>query len=251
MAILPLVERRATGKEMDRLLKAKYRKGIDSREQPLYTLSEAARFLGINSQTLTTWLFGRSYDTKAGPQRWKRVIVPADEKLRLLSFYNLAEAHVLAATRYEHEVPFPAVRNAIDRVTQKYPASSKHPLLADDFFTEGKKLFVKTINEIVNLSDQQLSLSIMDSFLVRVLRDDDHNPFKIYPLRRGEPDDKVISIVAGVSQSRPIIDASGIPVLAVWRRFKAGEEPEFIAQDFEVDLSQVNRAISYFERRAA
>lgn len=76
----------------------------------------------------------------------------------------------------------------------------------------------------------------MDAFLVRVLRDEDGNPFKIYPLRKGEPNDRVISIVAGVSSSRPIIDEVGIPVAAVWRRFNAGETPEFIAKDFELDV---------------
>jgi uncharacterized protein (DUF433 family) len=182
---------------------------------------------------------------------WQPVIKPADENLRLLSFYNLAEAHVLSATRYEHEVPFWAVREAIKSIRRKYAKSRKHPLLADDFFTQGKELFVKKVNELVNLSSGQLSLAIMDSFLVRVLRDNDRNPFKVFPLRKGENDDKVVSIVAGVASSRPIIDSTGTPVLAVWRRFKAGEDPQYIAQDFDVEISQVERAISYFERRAA
>ncbi|MGB6130959.1 MAG: DUF433 domain-containing protein [Acidobacteriaceae bacterium] len=236
---------------MDRLLKAKYRKGLDPREQPVYTIAEAARYLGINSQTLTTWLVGRPYETKAGRRTWQPVIKPADEKLRLLSFYNLAEAHVLAATRYEHEIPFWAVREAIKTIVKQYPKSRKHPLLADDFLTQGKEIFVKRVNELLNLSSPQLSLAIMDSFLVRVLRDDDRNPFKVFPLRKGEEDDKVVSIVAGVASSRPIIDSTGTPVLAVWRRFKAGEDPKYIAEDFEVEISQVERAISYFERRAA
>jgi uncharacterized protein (DUF433 family) len=236
---------------MDRLLQATYRVGVDPREQPLYTMTEAATFLGVNAQTLTTWFFGREYLIADGKQSWPRVILPADADLKLLSFYNLAEAHVLAATRYEHKVPFPAVRQAIAAVIEKYPDSAGHPLLADDFFTNGKLIFVKTIAEIVNLSSQQLPLDIMDAFLVRVIRDNDGNPFKLFPLRSGEPNDRVVSIVAGVSASRPIIDSAGIPVAAVWRRFSAGEDPEFIARDFELEISQVERAISYVEKRAA
>jgi uncharacterized protein (DUF433 family) len=241
----------ASGKEMDKLLAAQYRDGVESREQPLYTISEAAYYLGINSQTLTTWLFGRPYTTKAGKQRWEPVISPADPHLRLLSFYNLAEAHVLASTRYEHKVPFWAVREAIANVIASYPAASAHPLLADDFFTNGKLLFVKKINEVVNLSSQQLPLEIMDAFLVRVLKDDKGNAFKLYPLRPGESNDRVISIVAGVSASRPIIDEAGVPVMAVWKRYEAGEDREFIANDLDLDISQVNRAIAYVEKRAA
>jgi len=236
---------------MDKLLQAQYRAGVDSREQPLYTITEAAYYLGIHPQTLTTWLFGRSYETKQGVQFWEPVFSPADPELRLLSFYNLAEAHVLASTRYEHNVPFLAVRQAISTLVAQYPAVSAHPLLADDFFTNGKLLFVKTINEIVNLSSQQLPLDIMEAFLVRVLRDEAGNPFKVFPLRKGESTDRVISITAGVSASRPIIDGAGVSVSAVWRRFKAGENPEYIAQDFELQVSQVQRAIEYVERRAA
>lgn len=236
---------------MDSLLKATYRDGVDSREQPLYTIAEAAYYLGINAQTLRTWLFGRSYPTKSGEKPWEPVLTPADPDLALLSFYNLAEAHVLAATRYEHKVPFWAVRRAITAVIERYPAASAHPLLADDFFTNGKLIFIKTIKEVVNLSSQQLSLDIMDAFLVRVLRDDDGNPFKVFPLRTGEPNDRIISIAAGVSSSRPIIDVAGVPVAAIWRRFNAGEKPEYIAQDYELDLSYVNRAITYIEKRAA
>src|SRR5438128_210294 len=103
MPISDFVWNIADGSEMDKLLQAKYREGVDSREQPLYTVKEAAYYLGVEQQTLTTWFFGRHYDTKfEGEKFWERVIVPADPELKLLSFFNLAEAHVLAATRYDH-----------------------------------------------------------------------------------------------------------------------------------------------------
>jgi uncharacterized protein (DUF433 family) len=252
MATLSVSERIRSGREMDKLLEAQYRAGVDSREQPLYTPTEAAEYLGINGQTLLTWFFGRTYETKtSGTQFWPAVFSPADPDLKLLSFYNLAEAHVLAATRYDHKVPFPAVRQAIATLIERYPNSADHPLLADDFFTNGKLLFIKTINEVVNISSQQLPLEIMNAFLVRVMRDRLDRPYKIFPLRKGEPDDRVISITAGVSASRPIVDGASIPVAAIWRRFSAGEDVQFIAQDFDLQPAQVERAINYVERRAA
>ena len=243
---------------MDKLLEAKYREGLDSREQPLYTTREAASYLGIGKPTLETWFFGRSYPTKLDPKKpWLPVFSPADPDLKLLSFFNLAEAHVLAATRYDHKVPFWAVRDAITNVMDAVPHASRHPLLSDDFFTNGKLLFVKTIEEYVNVSSHQLSLEIMEQFLVRVIKDQstnpfkDNQPFKVYPLRPGEPDDKVISIMAGVSASRPIIDGTRVPVFAIWRRVKAGEDEEFIANDYEIEPAKIRRAIDYVERRAA
>src|SRR5260370_11360958 len=236
-------------KEMDKRLEAKSRQGLEWREQPLYTIKEAAHYLGIHHLTLNTWLFGRTYSTKEGKKLWERVIVPADEELRLLSFHNLAEAHVLGATRYEHRVPFWAIRKAIGNVIAQMPQTA-HPLLSDEFFTNGKLMFVKQIEEYVNVSSQQLSLEIMESFLVRVLKDE-RGAFKIYPLRPGEPNDKVISITAGVSASRPILDTIGIPVITIWNRHRAGEDDDFIAKDFEIDILKVKRAIDYVERRAA
>jgi len=174
-----------------------------------------------------------------------------------LSFFNLVEAHILAATRYEHKVPFWAVRDAISNIVAANPLASRHPLLSEDFLTNGQLLFVKKIEELVNVSSEQLSLEIMNSFIVRVVTNGGTNPFKdaqpykIYPLRPKEPKDKVISIMAGISGSRPIIDGTRIPVMTVWKRHKAGEDDNFIADDYEIDPAKVRRAIEYVERRAA
>jgi len=257
MSASDFVQRLAAGREMDKLLKARFRREIDSREQPLYSVKEAAYYIGVDHQTLKTWFFGRHYDTKyEGEKFWDRVIVPADPDLGLLSFFNLVEAHILAATRYEHKVPFWAVRDAISNIVANNPLASRHPLLSEDFFTNGQLLFVKKIKELVNVSSEQLSLEIMKSFIVRVVRNGtnpfkDAQPYKIYPLRPEEPKDNVISIMAGVSGSRPVIDGTRIPVMSIWKRYKAGEEEQFIAEDYEIEPAKVRRAIEYVERRAA
>jgi uncharacterized protein (DUF433 family) len=240
-------------KEMSKLLVVQFRQDIDPREQPLYTVKEAASYLGVDAATLATWFFGRRYQTKSeGQKLWNRVIVPADDELRLLSFFNLAEAHILAATRYHHKVPFPAVRDAIAHVQQDFPASAAHPLLSNDFYTNGSHLFVKELQRTLDVSRQQPSFkSIMNKFIKRVVSDKHDKPFKVFPLAEDEKDDRIISIVSGVSHSRPIIEGTGIPALAVWRRYKAGEDPRFLAKDYRVRLPKIERAIDYIERRAA
>jgi uncharacterized protein (DUF433 family) len=239
------------GKEMSRLLSVKYRTDIESREQPLYTVSEAAQYLGIQSQTLTTWLFGRHYWTKKqGRKFWPPVITPANEDLGLLSFYNLAEAHILAATRYKHNVSFPAVRGAITNLVTEYPAASEHPLLSHEFYTDGKNIFIKTIEETIDISREQLSLkTIMDEFLERVIRDNDDNPFKVFPIVPGMTE-RVISMTFRVSSSRPVIDGTGVQVAVVWGRHKSGESVDSIAEDFEIPVEKIKRAIDYAEWKA-
>jgi uncharacterized protein (DUF433 family) len=236
--------------EMDKLLHVSFKTDVNPREQPLYTLREAAYFLGVKPQTLTTWFYGRHYPTLSDPRKpWERVFLPADEERQLLSFNNLAEAHVLAATRYEHDVPFSSVRSAINNIAAT-PQWAQHPLLSKDFLTNGYLLFVEQLSELKNVTNQQLSLDVMKEFVVRVISDD-RGPFKIFPLAKDEPKDKVICIRAGVCGSRPILDGTRIPVHSILRRIKAGENLEFIADDYEISLDQVERAKLYGERRAA
>jgi uncharacterized protein (DUF433 family) len=241
-----------SGNEMDKLRDAQLRPGIDSREQPLYTLREAAYYLGVKLPTLKTWFYGRHYPTASDPKKpWERVFIPADENEELLSFNNLAEAHVLAATRYEHEVPFKSVREAIKHIASAGPRWAKHPLLSNDFLTNGYLLFVKELYELKNVTNEQLSLQeVMKEFVVRVISDD-RGPFKIFPLANNEPKDRVISIRAGVCGSRPVLDGTRIPVHAILRRINAGEDRDFIADDYDIKPELVERVRIYGERRAA
>jgi uncharacterized protein (DUF433 family) len=64
-------------------------------------------------------------------------------------------------------------------------------------------------------------------------------------------EEKVVSIISGVSSSRPIIDGTGVQVSVIWRRFKAGEEPDALAEDFDIPVEKIRRAIDYVEWNAA
>src|SRR5215212_8982236 len=83
----------------------------DPRNVPAYTIPEAAHYLCMPRATLRAWVCGQ--------KGFERVIdLPLPEE-HLLSFYNLAEAHVLRAFRTKHAVPLPAIRRAIDYVKKK------------------------------------------------------------------------------------------------------------------------------------
>ncbi len=223
--------------------------GIDLREVAIYTPAEVAYFLDISESTLRSWILGRRY----GPSRkfFPPLIRPADPEARHLSFYNLAEAHILSVTRTVHEVKIAAIRRAIRELDKT--ANSDHPLLTYDFFTEGKDLFIKEIEQTINLSQAgQFALKpIMDLYLARIERDEKFNPWKVYPVVGDNPDRKIVSIMPFVSSGQPIIDGEGIPVSAVWSRYRAGETVPYIADDYDISIPQVEGALSYFEHRAA
>jgi uncharacterized protein (DUF433 family) len=147
-------------------------------------------------------------------------------------------------------VTFPAVRAAITNLVAQYPAAYKHPLLSHEFYTDGKNLFVKTIEETIDISREQLSLKIiMDEFLERVVRDNDDNPFKVFPIVPGM-EEKVISMTFRVSSSRPVIDGTGVQVAVIAGRHKAGEHIDSIAEDFDIPVEKIKRAIDYAEWKA-
>jgi uncharacterized protein (DUF433 family) len=236
---------------MGQLYKGRFNAEVDPRDLALYTPADAACYLGINPQTLATWLWGRTYPTTSGEKFFYPLVEPADQENKLLSFFNLAELHVLAATRYTHKVSFKSVRAAVDTIQRRFP--SAHPLISRDFLTDGRDLFLQSVGENENLSHpMQLNFKIiMDMFLEHVIADKHNLISKIFPLIAGQPDDKVISITYGISSSQPVVDGFGVPVWLIHDRFMAGEEPDSIAADFNIPVPRVQRALEYFEQRAA
>ena len=232
---------------MRELLVAKYPPNTDKREMAAYTAGEVASWLGIRESTLRSWIYGRVYPTKNGPRFFPPLIDPADSDKGLLSFYNLGEAHVLAATRYKHQVPLKAIRRAVDHLRGAYPSS--HPHLSEEFYTDGGDVFIKTVEATVNLTKHgQLGLKpILDLFLRHIDRDDRFRPRKVYPIISGQPADKIVSITSGVSSGRPAIDGTGIPVSIVWQRHQAGDDVDTLADDFGVSALKIKRAIEYVE----
>src|SRR5581483_9194385 len=68
---------------------------VDLREKPVYTLDEAARYVSIPPSTLATWALGRKKtETEEG---YAPTLEHVNQRLRLLSFYDLVEAHILRA----------------------------------------------------------------------------------------------------------------------------------------------------------
>lgn len=225
--------------------------GDDVREFPLYSLSEVSYFLNIPKPTLHGWC-------KPGQNKKREVvvplIVPADKQSALFSFYNLTEAHILSVITRIHQVRMPRVRSAMKELQILAMSNPKHPLLSREFYTDGRDIFVKTIEgrqkQTINLSQfGQLGLrEVLDSYIERIERDAAFNPIKLYPAHQTG---KVVSIIPTVSSGRPIIDLMGIPVASVWNRHRAGDSVESIADDYDIPETEVEGAISYIERLAA
>jgi uncharacterized protein (DUF433 family) len=252
----------------------------DRREIPKYRVSDVALYLGIKERTLHNWFFGSSRTIGGEKRDYERLIEPAlhNPQGPSLSFFNLAEAQVLAATRQKwviaDELPMPdpgiapkfgqkprrkievqvsmqAIRSAIDYVAVHSPS---HPLISQYFYTNGKQLFIKTIEDqighalFINVSKGgQLGFaSILDLYLQRIECDKSGFPIKVYPLRDVNDPDKTIVIISNVASGRPTVSGTGIRVETIWNRSQGGETTDALAEDYGIEPRVIEKAISYF-----
>ncbi len=221
----------------------------DLREVPKYTIGEVASYLDLPPSTVRWWCLGRYF--KIGDERRfsRPLILPAlhDPHNPSLSFFNLAELHVLAATRRFDNISMQKIRNAIDYLNEQQP--SPHPLIAQDFFTDGKDLFIKRILETVNLSRKgQLAFKeIVDVHLDRLEPDTSGWPARLYPVRRRDTSKRPIVIVPDVGGGHPITPKKGIRVSVLLSRKDAGESYQQIADDYGLTELEVEEAVRYME----
>lgn len=222
----------------------------DPRLAPAYSVVEAARYLRMPNETLRSWVVGRLYPVAGQMKRSRPLIHPDDTNRQYLSFINLVEAHVLAAIRRRHGVKLPKVRTALDYVKRQFHIG--RPLIDQTFQTDGLDLFVERYGKLINASreGQQAMKEIISVYLQRVERDTRGFPIKLYPFTRDtdsdaapKTDPRVVVMNPAVSFGRPVIAGTGIPVSAVYERYRAGDSVAELAQDFRLEISAIEEAI--------
>lgn len=226
---------------------ALYDISTDPRGVPRYSIREVALFVHLPEKTLRTWVAGRTFPRVAGEGHSTRLIEPADGEGSVLSFYNLIEAHILRSTRKRDEVPMKFIRDAIDFVNERYPA--RHPLITGEFETDGRHLFVRKLEGLLNASLKgQIALEpILDEYLKRIDRDTQRRPIAVYPIIPRKPNSRAVTIKYGVSSGAPVLSGTGILVSALWHRFKAGDSIRDLAEDYDQPMQNIEEAIAYLD----
>ncbi len=216
-------------------------------DTPVYGFSEAARYLKIVQATLRSWIIGRSYPKDTGAGYFKPLIKISDKKLRLLSFNNLIEAYVLRALRQDHGVSIKAVRTALDYAQSEF--NIPRLLLSDDLRTTAGELFLQRYGELINLSKSgQLALRKMLEAHLQRIEWDKKFAIRLYPFIDFDKK-KLIAIDPTMKFGRPFISRKGISTSILVDRIDAGESTDAIADDYELDVNEVEMAILY-ERAA-
>lgn len=225
----------------------------DARFAPAYGVAEAARYLGIPSSTLRSWVSGVQYHTDR--RDFEPVIaVPKSENVQL-SFVNVVEAHVLVALRRVHKVRLQEIRAALDTLELHFPEQAAHPLAFQSFATDGKDLFLEYLGQLINLSRRgQLEMAkVVDMYLHRI-EYDPRGPVTLYPFTRDPflKDDQPRAVLMNpyISFGRPVLAGRGVPTEIIFERFNAGELIEELAEDYGREASEIQEAIRYESARS-
>ena len=222
--------------------------GRDPREVPQYAVWEAAHLLKIPRTTLQQWVSGRdNFGRKSEP-----LIILPDQQLKLLSFINLVEAHVLDAIRYKHHVPLANVRNGMAYLRDQF--QSAHPL-AEYAFEErrGIDLIIRQGNNILNISRQgQLAFKeVIEAYLTRIEYDSNKGiAAHLYPYLTRHPKEledepKLVLIDPRISFGKPVLVGVGVPTAVIADRNDAGESIGELARDYGCEASIIRQAIDY------
>jgi uncharacterized protein (DUF433 family) len=223
----------------------------DLRDDPAYTLAEAARYLKLAPATLRSWVLGRRYPTAGGDGHFHPLIRPASRKPPLLSFWNLVEAHVVRSLRTEHGVPVQALRQALGYAEKRLHL--QRLLLREELRTEAGEIFLDRYGQLIDLSASgQLAMRrVFAAHLKRVEWDEWMFPVRLYPFVSADTPtpDRPIAIDPNISFGRPVVRRMGITTAAIAGRIGAGEAVEDIAEDYDLSPEEVEQAVLY-ERAA-
>jgi uncharacterized protein (DUF433 family) len=154
------------------------------------------------------------------------------------------------AIRRRHGIKLPKVRLALKYLQKQFDLD--RPLIDQSFQTDGLDLFVERYGELINASRQgQMAMKeVIAAYLRRIDRDPAGLPVKLYPFTRDSDSDaqpkhdpRVIVINPAISFGRPVVVGTGIPVTAIYERYRAGDSVSELARDFDLNISAIEEAI--------
>jgi uncharacterized protein (DUF433 family) len=220
--------------------------GLDPRVVPTYGVAEAAHYLRLPVTTLRSWMLGRTYPTKrVAERRAPAVICVPPGKPRLLTFWNLAEAYVLATIRRRHGVPLQSVRKALRYVEKEL--GHERPLVEQDFMTDGVDLFVDHFGRLINASqpEQALMREMLTATLQRVERDTKGLVLRLFPWANDLAEPRHVEVDPTRAFGRLVVAGTGIPTEVVAERFRSGDSVDHLVEDYQLARDKVEAALRW------
>jgi uncharacterized protein (DUF433 family) len=230
---------------------------------PLYTLSGAARALDVPTSTFATWALGYTRTPPGRPKVTGAPIVTAFRnrdggRSSIVPFVGLVEGMVLAAIR-KRGVPLQRIRPALkvlaDNIGLEYALASRAlytdgaEILYDYAETVGDSPEARSARDLVVIRHGQRVLTeVVEDYLHRIQYAPDGYARLIHL-----PQYRRADVVADPTRSfgQPIFRHGGARVADALQRFWAGENLQDVAQEFGVQVADLEDAVRVASRRAA
>ena len=215
---------------------------------PLYSQSEAARYVDMPASTFRTWAQG--YERRVGGRSTVKgapliTYLPARRASEpSVPFIGLAEAMFLAALR-KAGVPLQQIRPALGLVRDRLGIS--YALASRRLYVVGAQLLWEVSEEgeldpdarralIVLRDGQYVFREVIESYLRRIEYAEDD-----YADRVELPGYEVARVVADpyINFGLPFFRETGTPISAVLSRLRAGEPVTDVADDFDLPEDEV------------
>jgi len=217
----------------------------------VYSVPEAARMIGMGSQTLRRWLLGYDHDANDGKHfhspLWQLQYELQDDEI-FLGFRDLIEARIVYALR-RSGISLQAIRECLDEARQII--NDAHPFSTKHFKTDGKSLFLEIAEkahdpQLIDLKRRQHVFRTVVAPSLSGLE------FGSEAAERWWLLDGKKTVVADPNRSfgQPIITRSGLTTKRIKEAVEAEGSIERVAKVYEIRVSEVKDALTY-ERVAA
>lgn len=224
---------------------------LDSRAMPRYTVLEAANYLDAAPSTIRSWFLGMTFG-KANPKWFAPFLTPASAEL--LSFYDVASAHVLMAFK-KNGIKSEDLRYIVGSLRVDPKFDRRYPLLGRRFWRFGRTVVTKQAGKRLEHSRKGPQFDIrkvVDQFLMRIDVDKNKMPLRIRPIHSiSERGRGFIVIDPKVAAGRPVVRGTGIVAEIIAKRKKCGESVARLAQDYRISQRAVEEAIKYYPDKKA
>ena len=216
-------------------------------DTPLYTVSEAARYLSVPPSTFANWINGY---VRRPPGRREVVTdsvisaVPAGRRQATVPFVGLAEGMVLAGFRHAG-VSLQHIRKAVAVLRKEL--DMEHVLASEKLYSDGARILyddARATDEreilTVVVTGQRVFQSVVNEYLERISYDSLGWASRVVlPITK----EALVECDADRAFGQLIFIGNGAPMEAVVRRFQAGEAIREVARDFDLDQHDVEEVI--------
>jgi len=225
------------------------RKTFDNKPQlgnGIYTTTEIAQILQIPYQKIHSWI-NKYWDGELG-KLYEQEYSWSVNNSRAVGFHSLVEFYIMVQFA-EAGVSTRQVLNAHKELSKlfktTYPFAQKDVL--DSIKTDGKKIFLSTNGSIITLDgSKQFNLDFLKLFFKKLEFDNELVASRLWPLGKSH------NVVCDPHHKfgQPIIAGTNIQAEAIYKMHLAKEPISFIAELYEIPVSNVKDAIKLFKSAA-